>query len=243
MASGGDGVELTADPSTSTKSIRLLLVAICVLGVLVGGAGLAMPQLFGSRDEFAAERQAVITRASDFAVTFNTYSSDKKPDYQRRVKPLMTASYYKDFVKITNVMFQVVKDKQQSSGDVKVLSVAVDTIDKDSASAIVAIDAAVQRSDSERAVARRFRWQISMRKVRGEWLVSQFDSVPPMEATVGDVAEDDDEWRRPVNAPQDAEAAPSNCRRGQAWRTPSAPSAPGTRRPAQARQAEAAEAR
>ena len=38
-------------------------------------------------------------------------------------------------------MFQVVKDKKQSSGDVKVLSVAVDTIDKDSASAIVAFDA------------------------------------------------------------------------------------------------------
>ena len=191
VASVGDGLELKADPSTSTKSVRLFLVAICVLGVLVGGAGLVLPQILGARDEFAAERQAVITRASDFAVTFNTYTSDKKPDYQRRVKPLMTSSYYKDFVKITNVMFQVVEDKQQSSGDVKVLSVAVDTIDQDSASAIVAIDAAVRRSDSERAVARRFRWQISMRQVRGEWLVNQFDGVAPMEATIGDVTEDD----------------------------------------------------
>jgi hypothetical protein len=191
VASGGDGLELKAGPNTSPKSIRILLVAICVLGVLVGGAGLAMPHVFGARDEFAAERQAVITRASDFAVTFNTYTSDKKPDYQRRVKPLMTPSYYKDFVKITDVMFQVVEDKKQSSGDVKVLSVAVDTIDKDSASAIVAIDAAVHRSDSERAVARRFRWQLSMRKVRGEWLVNQFDGVPPVEATIGDITEDD----------------------------------------------------
>lgn len=190
MASVGDGLELTAAPSSSTKSNRLLL-AICVVGVLVGGAGLGAPRLFGSRDEFAAERQAVVTRASDFAVTFNTYSSNKKPDYQRRVKPLMTPAYYKDFVKITDVMFQVVKDKKQSSGDVKVLSVAVDSIDKDSASAIVAIDAAVRRSDSEQAVARRFRWQISMRKVRGEWLVNQFDGVPPMEATIGDVTEDE----------------------------------------------------
>lgn len=190
VASVGDGLELTPDRSTSTTSIRLL-VAICVVGVLVGVAGLVVPRLIGSSDEFAADRQAVITRASDFAVTFNTYSSDKKPDYQRRVKPLMTSSYYKDFVKITNVMFQVVEDKRQSSGDVKVLSVAVDTIDKDSASAIVALDAAVRRSDSERAVARRFRWQISMSKVRGEWLVSQFDGVPPVEATVGDIAEND----------------------------------------------------
>ena len=188
MASAGDGLELTPDPNASTKSIRLL-VAICVVGVLLGGAGLALPQLIGSRDEFAGERQAVITRASDFAVTFNTYSSDKKPDYQRRVKPLMTSAYYKDFLKITNVMFQVVKDKKQSSGDVKVLSVAVDDIDKDSASAIVAIDAAVHRSDSDQPVARRFRWQITMRKVQGKWLVNQFDGVAPMEAAIGDVRE------------------------------------------------------
>jgi hypothetical protein len=192
VASAGDGLELKAEPGTSTKSIRLL-IAICIVGVLVGGAGLVAPRLIGSRDGFAADRQAVITRASDFAVTFNTYSSDKKPDYQRRVKPLMTPAYYKDFLKITNVMFQVVEGKKQSSGDVKVLSVAVDRIDNDSASAIVAVDAAVHRSDSERAVARRFRWQISMRKVRGEWLVNQFDGVPPMEATIGDVTKDSGE--------------------------------------------------
>jgi len=191
VASGGDGLELKADPNTSSKSIRLLLIAICVVGVLAGGAGLVTPHLVGSRDEFAADRQAVIMRASDFAVTFNTYSSDNKPDYQRRVKPLMTSAYYKDFLKITNVMFQVVKDKKQSSGDVHVLSVAVDTIDNDSASAIIALDAAVRRSDSKQAVARRFRWQISMRKVRGEWLVNQFDGVPPVAATLGDVTKDD----------------------------------------------------
>jgi Mce-associated membrane protein len=162
---------------------------MCVVGLLTGAVGLVLPGLLGSRDEFAADRQAVVTRASDFGVTFNTYSSNKKADYQRRVKPLMTAAYYKDFLKITNVMFQVVKDKKQSSGDVKVLSVAVDTIDKDSASAIIALDAAVHRSDSAEAVARRFRWQISMRKVRGEWLVNEFDGVTPVEATVGDVTE------------------------------------------------------
>ena len=189
MASAGDGLELKAEPRTSTKSIRLL-IATCVVGVLIGGAGLALPNLVGSRDEFAGDRQAVVTRASDFAVTFNTYSSDKKPDYQRRVKPLMTSKYYKDFLKITNVMFQVVEDKKQSSGDVRVLSVAVERIDKDSASAIVAVDAQVHRSDSDQAVARRFRWQISMRKVRGEWLVNAFDGVPPVEATVGDVKDD-----------------------------------------------------
>lgn len=190
MASGGDGLELKADPNTSTKSIRLL-IAICVVGVLVGAAGLALPHLLGSRDEYAAERQAVITRASDFAVTFNTFSADKKSDYQRRLKPLMTDSFYRKTVKITNLVFQVVKDRKQSSGDVNVLSVAVDRIDQDSASAIIAFDTAVHRGDSKQALPRSFRWQMDLRKVRGKWLVNQADDVPPIEATLGDVTTDD----------------------------------------------------
>ena len=102
-------------------------------------------------------------------------------------KPLMTASYYKDFVKITNAMFAVIKDKAQSSGDAKVLSVAVESIDQDSAVAIVAVNTTVRTNDSDEAVARRFRWKINMRKVGGKWLVSVFDSVPAMDATLGDV--------------------------------------------------------
>jgi Mce-associated membrane protein len=184
VASVGDGLELTARKAPTT-----LLVAITSVGLLLGVLGLVLPGLVGARDEHADDRQAVVTRASDFAVTFNTYSVDKKADYQRRVKPLMTKAYYKDFLEITNAMFQVIKDKDQSSGDVKVLSVAVDTMDDDSAVAVVAIDAAVKRSDSQQAVARRFRWQVTMSKVGEEWLVSQFDTVPPMEATLGDVTQ------------------------------------------------------
>jgi len=192
VASAGDGLELKADRRTSTKSIRLL-AAICVVGLLAGGAGLVAPHLFGPRDKFAAQRQAVITRASDFAVTYNTYSSDKKADYQRRVKPLLTAKSYKDFLKTTNIMFTVAhelaKDRKISSGEVNVLSVAVDNIDTDSASALIAFDAKVDRGDAKPAVPVRFRYDVSMRKVRGEWRVDRTDDVPPIEATLADVTE------------------------------------------------------
>ena len=53
VASAGDGLELKADPRTSTKSIPLL-IGLCVVGVLIGGGGLALPHLVGSGDEFAA---------------------------------------------------------------------------------------------------------------------------------------------------------------------------------------------
>lgn len=188
VASAGDGLELKADPRTSTKSIPLL-IGLCAVGVLIGGGGLALPHLVGSGDEFAADRQAVVTRASDFAVTYNTFSSDKKADYQRRVKPLLTPKSYKDFLKTTDAMFQVAselaKDKTISSRDVKVLSVAVDTIDKDSASAIVAFNAMANQRGGE-AVPLRFRYQISMNKVRDKWLVNRIDNVPPIAVSLGD---------------------------------------------------------
>ena len=135
VASVGDGLELTERKRPTT-----LLVALIAVGLLAGVLGLVLPGLIGARDENAADRQAVVTRASDFAVTFNTYSVDKKADYQRRVRPLMTKAYYKDFLEITNAMFEVIDDKDQSSGDVKVLSTAVDRLDDDSAVAMVAID-------------------------------------------------------------------------------------------------------
>lgn len=152
------------------------------------------PHLFGPRDKFAAERQAVITRASDFAVTYNTFSSDKKTDYQRRVKPLLTSKYNKDFLKTTNVMFTVAhelaKDRKISSGDVNVLSVAVDNIDTESATALVAFDAKVNPGGAKSAVPVQFRYRVSLQKIRGEWLVNRTDDVPPIEATLADVAED-----------------------------------------------------
>lgn len=182
VASGGDSVELTR----RKEPIRLL-VAITVLGLLVGALGLVLPRVVGTRDEFGADRKAVLTRAEDFATTFNTYSVRDKDDYQRRVKPLLTPKFYKDFIKITDAMFQVIADKDQRSGDVKILAEAVDTIDQDSATAVVAINSTVRRNDSNEPVERRFRWQISLSKVGEKWLVSEFDAVAPMEASVGDV--------------------------------------------------------
>ena len=187
MASAGDSVELTpTNPESRSVPTRLLAV-LSAVGILIGVLGLVLPGLVGARDEFAKDRQDVVTRASDFAVTFNTYTVKDKAGYQRRVKPLMTPDYYKDYVKITDAMFEVIKDKNQSSGDAKVLSVGVETIDQDSAVAILAGSRAVRSATSKTPVESQFRWKINMRKLKDTWVVSVFDSVPTMEATVDDV--------------------------------------------------------
>ncbi len=91
-------------------------------------------------------------------------------DYQKRLKGLLTPSYDKEFVKITDAVFKALESKKQKSGDAKVLGTAVDSIDKDSAVAIVAVDSKITNTDNEAAVLRHFRWKVSFVKRKGEWL-------------------------------------------------------------------------
>ncbi len=168
----------------SATPVRVLSILV-IVGVLVGVAGLLIPRVAGG-DDLDAERKAVISRASDFAVTYNTYEVAKKSDYQRRMKGLLTPSYFKEFTTVTNALFQALEAKGQKSGDAKVLDVAIDSIDKDSAIALVAVDANITTSQEKGAVARRFRWKVTFAQQKGTWLVRQFETVATLEATTGD---------------------------------------------------------
>jgi hypothetical protein len=142
-------------------------------------ATLVLPRL-GDDDE--SERNAVISRASDFAAAYNTYDVADLADYQKRLKGLLTPSYDREFVKITDAVFGALKDKKQRSGDAKLQGVAIDSIDDDSATAIVAVDSRITNTDNPAAVERRFRWKVTFIKDKGTWLVSNFESVASVDA-------------------------------------------------------------
>jgi Mce-associated membrane protein len=180
VASARSSLEL----NPPVTSVRLLSI-LTVVGVLVGVGGMLLPSFAGGND-FRSERQDAVTTATDFAVTFNTYSVEKKADYQRRVRTLMTPSYYKEFAKITDAMFGAIEDKKQSSGDAKVLATAVDSIDKDSAVVLVAVNASVKSTRQKGAVERRFRWTVTLGHYKGEWRVREFDAVPRLDASLGE---------------------------------------------------------
>ena len=183
MASARPSDEL----KTSATPVRVLTILI-VLGVLVGVAGIVVPRLAsGGADD---ERRAVVSRAEDFAVTYNTYEVSKKADYQKRMKGLLTPSYYKEFTTVTNALFDALEGKDQKSGKAKVIGVAIDTIDDDSAVALVAADAAVTTNQSEASIPRRFRWKVTFARQDGEWLVRQFEQVATLEASTGEPAAD-----------------------------------------------------
>lgn len=173
----------TGDPLTARRSSTPLVV-LAVLGVLVGVAGLLVPRIAGGGED--AERDAVVARVNDFATAYNTYDVSDLAGYQKRMKPLLTLSYDKEFVRVTNAVFGALESKDQKSGDANVLAVGVDSIDDDSAIATVAVDASITTSADEAAVQRRFRWKVTLSRTDGDWRVSQFDTVVPLDASTGD---------------------------------------------------------
>jgi hypothetical protein len=204
----------TTDSSTTDSStwaarplvVRILagLTALGVVLALVGG--LVLPRLGG--DDDTAERNRVTARANDFAVAYNTYDVGDLAGYQKRLKGLLTPEYDKQFVEITDAVFGALETKQQKSGDAKVLAVAIDAIDDDSATAIVAVDAAITNTDNEAAVERRFRWKVSFAKTKGEWLVSNFESVASVDAQTTPAPADPSASADPSATPAPAATTP-----------------------------------
>lgn len=149
-------------------------------GILAVVGGLLI--LTGSEAGSSGAHRQVLARASDFAVTYNTYDVADVADYQKRLSKLLSPKYEARFVEVTDAIFTAIKDKKQTSGEAKVLSTAVDNIDEDSADVLVAVDASISNTDNDAAVLRHFRWVVSFEKIKGEWLVSNFESVAPVTA-------------------------------------------------------------
>lgn len=167
---------------TGRRRFVRVLAGLFGLGIVLALVGTLVLPAIGDDGGEAAQRSQVVSRANDFAVAYNTYDVADLADYQKRLKGLLTPAYDKQFVEITNAVFGALETKQQKSGDAKVVGVAVDSIDDDSATAIVAVDASITNTDNVAAVDRRFRWKVTFSKSKGEWLVSNFESVASVDA-------------------------------------------------------------
>lgn len=172
---------------TGSRRIVRLLSVVTVLGVLIGVAGLLVPQVFSyAKSGTVSDRKEVVARTTDFAAAYNTYNVAEVADYQKRLNGLLSTSYNKEFVKVTDSIFKALTDKKQVSTNAKVLDVAVDSIDKDSAVALVAVDASITNTDAKAAVARHLRWKVNLVKQKGEWRIDKFESVATLGASTGE---------------------------------------------------------
>lgn len=178
-------ISVDKQSSTNKRFIRLLSV-VTIIGVLAGVAGLLIPRAFSyENSNTAGERKEIAARTTDFAIAYNTYDVTKVDDYQSRLKGLLSDSYYSEFTQVTDAIFKSLEPKKQVSKDAKVLKVAVEDVDKDSAIAIVAVDSTLSNSDVKAPVGRHLRWRVSLVKQSGQWNVSKFESVGTVKAEAG----------------------------------------------------------
>lgn len=141
-----------------------------------------VPAISGDDSGASADELAVVSRATEFAVAYNTYDASKLEAYQQRVGGLLTADYRKVFDEVTSTAFPTLATKQQISQDPQVRSVAIDSIDQDSATALVAVDATVGTADGATSAVQYYRWTVKLTKVGQTWQVEEFAPVATTQA-------------------------------------------------------------
>lgn len=120
------------------------------------------------------DRREVSTVAEQFALRMDAIDGTHFSDYVKRVEQLMTT---KAKTKNTQVFDTIGKSYAAAKvkGTGKVLISGVADLGADSATVLVAHDASVTTSQGN--IEHHYRWTVSLVKVRGTWLVDDFNPV------------------------------------------------------------------
>lgn len=148
-----------------------VLVLLLVAAVAAGIWGFA--RLSSAEKEIDA-RADVVRVAEQFAVAVNNFDSNSVDDYRSTVSGLLSTKFRGEYDKaMEDIVTSVQEAEMESEGEV--LASGVATIDDDSARVLVVSDATVKTVFDERQ--RHFRWEVSLVKVEGKWLVDDFTPV------------------------------------------------------------------
>ena len=112
--------------------------------------------------------------AERFAVQVNNYDVSSIDEYRSSITPMLSPKFTGEFDKaMADIVASVKQAKMTSKG--QVLTSAVASLDPDSAQVLVVSDANVKTVFDTRA--RHFRWEVSLVKIDGRWLVDNFTPV------------------------------------------------------------------
>lgn len=151
-----------------------VLTALIVLGLAAALVGWWVAKEPGQAAARLDERGEVTRTAEQFTARVNNYDADSVDDYKESVGELLSTKFRADFDQaMGDIVAQVQEAEMESQGEV--LASGVASLDDDSARVLVAADAAVTTVFDERE--RHFRWEVSLVKVDGEWLVDDFTPV------------------------------------------------------------------
>jgi Tfp pilus assembly protein PilE len=175
-----DDTPTTAGGGSGGSVLRWGLAAFLVVVVAVA-AVLVVLEISSLRprtaENRAAEQQrsAVVRAAERFTVQVNTYDAASMDAYQRSMSTMMSPKFRTDYKKVTDQLAATIKQAKVTSKGV-VLASAVASLDADSAQVLVVSDASV-RTIYDPNLARHFRWEVSLVRIGGRWLVDDFTPV------------------------------------------------------------------
>jgi Mce-associated membrane protein len=151
----------------------LALVAVIAVVVLVVELVSLRPRYHDVQSAQQA-RSDVVRVAEQFTTEVNNYDVGSVDRYRQHITPLLTPKFKDEFDKaMQDIVVSVKQAKMSSKG--QVLASAVASLDPDSAQVLVVSDANVKTVFDRRA--RHFRWEVSLVKLDGSWLVDNFTPV------------------------------------------------------------------
>jgi Mce-associated membrane protein len=162
-------------PPARSRTVRTVMAA--VLGLLLVASLVVIGVVLAKRGDVESSldaRRDVVRVAERFTVQVNNYDSGSVEDYKASVSPLLSTKFKDEFDKaMTDIVKSVQQAKMDSEGTV--LASGVASLDQDSARVLVVADADVKTVFDNRQ--RHFRWEVSLVKVDGTWLVDDFTPV------------------------------------------------------------------
>jgi Mce-associated membrane protein len=174
--------DLSARPQRAGASPRLRWALAAVLAVVLVVATvfvvLEVTNLRGRAGQDAADQQArseVVRAAERFTVQVNTYDASSLDSYQKSMNTMMSPKFRADYKKVIDQLVSTIQQaKVVSKG--QVLASGISSLDTDSAQVLVVSDADV-KTIYDPSLARHFRWEVSLVKIHGKWLVNDFTPV------------------------------------------------------------------
>lgn len=173
---------------------RVLLLGVLVVALLASAGALVwlLAERRGEADGVQSERDAVLRQTEQFVLRLNTYGPDgldaqgHLPDYQQQVVAVITPKFAADFEKTGLPIAEQTVAQAGYQRTVKVYGVGVESMDGDSAKAIVAAgftgsypDPQHPKDDTKRVESEPdvLRWEIDLVRSDGAWLVDDYAPV------------------------------------------------------------------
>ena len=195
VAPAPDPVIDTGDPARGRSApFRLALLVVLVVLLLVSAGVLVwlLADRRGTADTQQAEREKVMSQTEQFVLRLNTYGPDDLDDqghlsaYQDQVDEVITPKFASDFESSGLPLAEQTVKQAGYGRSAEVFGVGVQSIDSDSAVAIVAggltssypdpkhPDDSARRTSGPEDV---LRWEVDLVKTDGSWLVDGYSPV------------------------------------------------------------------